>query len=62
MAQIKVDKVVVALPSTLEPNTVYAVRVGVGFDLYMSDDTGSIAHPLNSNGSTGALVWSTEEW
>lgn len=61
MAQYKIEKVVSALPAVLEPNTVYAVRVGVGFDFYLSDLTGTVAHPLNSTGASD-LVWSTEEW
>lgn len=48
MANLAVHKVVSALPGTLTPNAVYAVRVGVGFDLYMSDSTGSVAHKINS--------------
>lgn len=50
MDRIKIDKVVSVLPNPLIPNTVYAVRVGNGFDLFFSDSTGSIAHELNSNG------------
>lgn len=41
-------KTVSALPSPLTPNTIYAVRVGTGFDLYVSDMTGGIAHKLNA--------------
>lgn len=41
MASITVDKVVATLPSTLEPNTAYAVRVGRGFDLYFTDSSGT---------------------
>ena len=48
MAKIKIDKVVSVLPNPLIPNTVYAVRVGNGYDLYISDSTGAIAHTLNS--------------
>lgn len=44
---IRVDKVIANLPSTLEPNTFYAVRTGTGFDLYLSDATGSTAHAMN---------------
>lgn len=40
-------KVVGALPGTLAPDTIYAVRTGVGFSLFISDTTGSIAHPVN---------------
>jgi hypothetical protein len=40
-------KVVASLPTTLEPNAVYFVRSGTGFDLYCTDQTGSIAHQIN---------------
>lgn len=42
-------KVVSALPSVLVPNTFYAVRVGAGFDYYLSDRTGTTAHKVNTN-------------
>ena len=41
-------KMVSQLPSVLEPNGIYTVRVGRGFDLYVTDMTGSVAHKLNS--------------
>jgi hypothetical protein len=44
---IKFYKTVVSLPDTLEANTMYAVRVGEGFDFYISDLTGSIAYKTN---------------
>lgn len=52
MSAFKVDKVISTLPVTLTPDTVYAVRVGVGFDLYITDNTGAIAHKINSAGDT----------
>lgn len=60
MAAIRFAKVVAALPATLDPNTVYLVRAGAGFDLYASDATGSIAYPINAGGSidnAGAIAW-----
>jgi hypothetical protein len=43
------SKVVSALPATLVANTVYYVRVGKGFDLYVTNSTGTIvAYPLNA--------------
>ena len=45
---VKFYKAVASLPATLEPNTMYAVRVGEGFDFYISDLTGSIAYKTNS--------------
>jgi len=47
LAKFRIEKVVSSLPATLVPDTVYAVRVGTGFDLYVSDTTGSTAHKLN---------------
>ncbi|MEM0325231.1 MAG: spherulation-specific family 4 protein, partial [Candidatus Aenigmatarchaeota archaeon] len=51
MALLNLYKVVASLPDTLEPNTIYAVRVGSGFDLYITDMTGSIAYKINSANS-----------
>ena len=51
----KVHKVVSALPGTLQPDAVYAVRVGVGFDLYIADSTGTVAHKVNSGGVTATM-------
>lgn len=44
---IRFEKIVSRLPSELEPNTIYFVRVGTGFDLYVTDMTGKIANALN---------------
>lgn len=49
----RASKVVGALPGTLTPDTLYCVRVGEGFDLYVSDSTGTVAHPLNASGGGG---------
>jgi hypothetical protein len=45
---VKFYKTVVTLPETLEPNTIYAVRVGEGFDFYLSDMTGAVAYKTNA--------------
>lgn len=47
MSAIRFSKIVAALPPTLAANTVYLVRVGAGFDLYVTDATGVTAHALN---------------
>ena len=47
MSTISIDKVISILPSNPLPNTIYAVRVGIGFDLYMTDFTGMTAHKIN---------------
>jgi hypothetical protein len=52
MGRFRAEKVVSALPSTLD--TIYCVRVGTGFDLYVSDSTGAVAHKVNvPNNSAG---------
>lgn len=48
MSILNIYKTISTLPQTLEPNSIYAVRSGSGFDLYVSDATGTIAYPLNS--------------
>ena len=50
---LKIHKVVAALPPTLEPDAIYAVRAGAGFDLYIADSTGSVAHKVNADGGGG---------
>ena len=50
MAVIKFSKVIGTVPPVLEPNTAYLVRTGAGFDLFMTDMTGTVAHTLNSSG------------
>ena len=51
-----------ALPGTLTADTLYAVRVGDGFDLHISDSTGSVAHKVNQNKTliTTGNRWSCE--
>ncbi|MFC7347317.1 hypothetical protein ACFQO9_11370 [Chryseobacterium zhengzhouense] len=44
----RIEKVVSQLPSTLEKNTIYYVRVGNGFEIYVTNDSGFIvAYPSN---------------
>lgn len=52
MATLKLYKEVAYLPEVLVANSVYAVRSGSGFDLYITDITGSVAHPLNKEITT----------
>lgn len=48
MATVKHHKVVAALPAELEPDALYLVRSGAGFDLYATNHSGLIAaYPLN---------------
>lgn len=48
MSELKVKKYVSSLPSTLEANTIYFVRIATGFDMYVTNDIGTIIpYPLN---------------
>lgn len=49
MAVIVTKKEVNALPSTLTANTIYYVRTGLGFDLYVTDTSGSVAYKANQS-------------
>lgn len=44
----RAEKVVSALPAPLEPDTVYFVRSGLGFDIYVTDQTASVAFQTNT--------------
>lgn len=55
MTVLRVAKVLSALPDPLVANTVYAVRVGTGFDLYIVDSTGLIAYKINVPADTGII-------
>jgi len=48
MGAIRFSKVVSNLPQQLEPDTIYLVRTGNGFDLYCTDTTGSIAYQVEN--------------
>lgn len=54
MANLQAYKVVSSLPGTLAADAIYAVRVGSGFDLYITDSTGLIAHKANG---AAAMTW-----
>lgn len=54
MSRVKHFKVVSSLPATLEPDSIYYVRVGTGFDLYTTTSSAPvIARPLNTSSSSG---------
>ena len=48
---LQIVKTVSALPTTLTPNVIYLVRVGQGYDLYVTDTTGSSAYKINVSSS-----------
>lgn len=48
MPTISQFKVVASLPATLAPDAVYYVRVGTGFDIYVTNSSGTVvAYPTN---------------
>ncbi len=49
MSTFAISKVLAALPGTLAPDTMYCVRVGAGFDIYMTDSGGQIAYKVNTD-------------
>lgn len=57
MATLRFSKVVSSLPVTLDPDTLYLVRTGAGFDLYVSDATGSIAYPVNAPAAPAQIAY-----
>lgn len=62
MSLVKFRKEVSTLPAILEADTLYAVRTGAGFDLYISDSTGAIAHKVNDlTGGGGAPAGATRK-
>jgi hypothetical protein len=56
MPAVLQHKVVAALPGVLEANSIYYVRVGSGFDLYVTNDQGTVvAYPMNQSGGGGGV-------
>lgn len=57
MAKVLQHKVVSALPSTLEADSIYFVRVGTGYDQYVTNHSGQIvAYPMNRPASLPVLL------
>lgn len=49
MATIKHHKVVAALPAVLESDAIYLVRVGAGYEQFVTNGSGTIvAYPMNT--------------
>lgn len=52
------QKIVSALPATLDADTVYFVRVGAGFDQYVTNSTGTVvAYRANAAGAAGQVQY-----
>lgn len=59
MANIKHHKFVASLPSLLEADSIYFVRVGAGYDQYVTNHSGQIvAYPMNRPASVPVLLTS----
>ncbi|MCP8465942.1 hypothetical protein NK553_18480 [Pseudomonas sp. ZM23] len=57
MANVLHHKVVASLPAALEANSIYLVRVGSGFDQYITNSSGQIvAYPMNRPASVPVLL------
>ena len=48
MSDFKIYKEISTVPSNISSDSMYAVRTGPGFDLYLSDTTGTVAYKINS--------------
>ena len=48
MSDFKIYKEISTVPSEISSDSMYAVRIGLGFDLYLSDTTGSVAYKINN--------------
>lgn len=44
---LKFNKVISELPQLLEPDAVYFVRTGDGFNMFVTDETGNVAFEMN---------------
>lgn len=56
MAQINQHKVVASLPDPLEANSIYYVRVGEGFDIYVTNGSGVVVeYSLNAALAVGEI-------
>lgn len=63
MAIVKHHKVVAALPAELEANSIYYVRAGSGFDVYVTNSSGAlIAYPANYARTDDARLTDAREW
>lgn len=57
MTNFRAAKVVAAVPANPTPDTLYAVRIGAGFDLYLTNGVGEIIpYKLNQTESGGIAI------
>ena len=48
MSDLKIYKEIGGVPSNFGADSIYAIRTGPGFDLYMTDTTGSVSYKINN--------------
>ena len=57
MSNIKASKTVNTLPGVLQSSTIYFVRSGTGFDIFVTNESGTIvAYPLNQSGGSPGII------
>ena len=64
MSDLKLYKEIVSVPNYFGSDSIYAIRTGPGFDLYMTDTTGSVAYKINNtnvSSEEGNLVEMTSD-
>lgn len=49
MSDLKIYKEIGGVPSNFGADSIYAIRTGPGFDLYLTDTTGSVVYKLNES-------------
>lgn len=49
MTDFRIYKEISNVPTEISPDSMYAIRTGPGFDLFLSDTTGSIAYKINDS-------------
>ena len=58
MSELRNEKYVNSLPSVLIANTIYYVKNGAGFDVYITNNSGTIiAYPLNIVAPSSGLIF-----
>ncbi len=54
--ELRNEKYVSSLPGVLIANTIYYVKNGLGFDMYITNDSGTIvAYPLHTSSSPSGI-------
>ena len=58
MSELRNEKYVNSLPGVLIANTIYYVKNGAGFDVYITNNSGTIiAYPLNIVAPSSGLIF-----